>query len=264
MDIDTDDVSKLVNSERYFEEARSFYGLTYHAPISARTYFMVVITLGFIILWVSIESFMSIFPLVPNIPFVLASQDVYEELPVMEKLAQGNESKNTAVMNFLIRNYIQRREYYNFFKPDEMERNFYNIRFHSTRDELLKYRELLQTSNASSPYNIYGRDSSRVVKITSIQVDTTSSPYRAYVEYSEILSGARRSVSPDWIAELTFTYDPFVVKQDIEEITLTNFYKVAWEVYSNPGKYTREGKFTIKPMTFVVSSYTTKPKLVGQ
>lgn len=264
MDIDTDDVKELVADERYFDEARRFYGLTYHTPISARSYFVVIIILGLIVMWVSIQSFMSIFPLAPNIPFVLSSRDVYDELPVMEKLAKGDESKNAAVMRFLIRNYVERREYYNFFKPTEMERNFYNIRFHSTRDILLQYREFLQTSNASSPYNIYGRDTSRTVRITSIRVDMTAKPYQAYIEFSETLSGSRRSVSPDWIAEITFTYDPFEVKQDIEDISFSNFFSVAWEVYSHPGKYAREGKFTIKPMTFTVSSYTTKPKLVGR
>ena len=264
MDIDIEEVTELVTTERYYDEARSFYGLTYHAPISARSYYVVVIILGLTILWISIQSFSSIFPLTPNIPFILSSQDVYEELPVMEKLAKGEETKNNAVMQFLIRNYVERREYYNFFKPTEIERNFYNIRFHSTRDVLLQYREFLQTSNPSSPYNVFGRDTSRTVYITLMQVDTNTSPSRAYIEFSEALSGSRRSVSPEWIAEMEFTYTPFEVKQDLEEIGFSNFFSIAWEVYSHPEKYTREGKFTIKPMTFVVSSYTTKPKLVGQ
>jgi type IV secretory pathway component VirB8 len=262
--INTDNVKELVETERYYDEARGFYDLTYHAPISARTYFVIVIALGIIVFWVSLNSFMSIFPLNPKIPFVMSSQDVYDELPVMEKLAKGNETKNEAVMRFLIRNYVERREYYNFFQPAEIEKNFYNIRFHSIREVLMEYRNFLDTGNASSPYNIYGRDTSRTVKITSMKIDRSSSTFQAYIEFTETLSGSKKSISPEWIAEMSFTYTPFEVKQDLEDISLTNFFSVAREVYNNPGKYSRESKFAIKPMTFTVSSYTTKPKLVGQ
>lgn len=271
MDIDRKNVSDLIASGQYFDEARNFYALKYHEPISARSYYVVVILLGLIVLWISISSFMSVFPISPKIPFVLMSNDVYEELPVMEKLAKGEEPKNEAVMRFLVRNYVERREFYNFFKPANMETNFYNLRFHSTRDVLLQYREFLQTSNPSSPYNVYGRDTSRTIRVTSMLLSRTQSAdgskaerYNAQIEFSEKLSGSKQSISPDWVANVEFTYEPFQVEQDVEELSMTNFFSIALDVYNHPEKYPREGKFKIKPMTFVVSSYTTRPKLVEQ
>jgi type IV secretory pathway component VirB8 len=262
VEIDTEEVSEKVDSGSYFEESKKFYDLLYHSPMSERSCYVIVILVGLLIFWISVQSFLSIFPLRPNIPFIISSRDVFEELPMMEKLSYGGEDKNQAVMRYLIRNYVERREFYNFFKPENMETNFYNIRYHSARDVLVEYRDFLKPESPSSPYSVLGNETSRSVKINSIRWSSNGpNSYSAVVDFTEQLTGKRKSFSPEWTAELSYTYIPYEVAQDIEGLSLTNFFLIAWEVYSNPEKYTREGKFKIKPMTFTVSSYTTKPKL---
>ncbi len=264
MQINTEEVARKVDAGEYFEDSKRFYGLLYLTPMSERSYFVIIILVSIAIFWISVQSFMSIFPLNPNIPFIIPTRDVFEDVPVMEKLAAEGEDKNQAVMRYLIRNYVERREYYNFFKPEHMETNFYNIRFHSTRDVLLQYRNLIEPKNPSSPYNVLGNETSRSVAVRSIRWAPTHNGFAATVEFTENLVGKRQSFSPEWIAELQFTYAPFEVEQDIKALTLTNFFSIAWQVYQNPHKYHTEGRFKIKPMTFIVSSYTTKPKLSGQ
>lgn len=262
VEVDTQSVAEKAQQGTYYEESRAWYAQIYHAPLIERSYFIIIILIAFITVIASVNSFISVFPLAPAIPFVVKSDDVFEEVPRMERLAVQGSDRNMAVAQYLIKNYILRRESY-VYDPAALERNYNNVRSQSSQKVLDEYRSGFDAKNPGSPFNLYANHTRRRVDLTGLSIEKQSQDtYRARATFTERLEGKRKTVTPEWFADITFNYTYYEVEQDIKDLSLFNFFSIALDVYFNHDKYHEKKKFKVTPMTFVVNQYSTQPKLV--
>ncbi len=258
--VDTESVAQRMEQGAYFPEARAWYSVVYHMPIAERSLFIVIIALALLSAVTCTRAFFTIFPLSKRIPFVVISQDIMEDLPVMRRLRRSNsEDRNLAVLRYFLTSYVERRESY-VYDPTALQLSFYNIRSQSTPEVFAAYSNWYDATNPGSPFNLYGNQKVRTVAVDNVRMNNSNKDVgRAQVTFTETVVGDAPSKTRQWLADLTYHYTPFTVRQDIEELSMMNFFGIALDVYRHPDQYHKKEAFDITPMTFTVTAYSSNP-----
>jgi type IV secretory pathway component VirB8 len=258
--VDTASVATKVEQGTYFAEAKKWYTLLYHMPIAERSFYIIIIAMGVLTAFICIRAFISIFPIAPSVPFVTMTYDVINDVPSMRRIRSSlDEDRNQAILRYYLTDYITRRESYAY-DPSMLERNFYNIRSASTPDVFKAYRAWYDASNPASPFNLYGSQATRKIAIARMNVSNG----HANVIFTETVTTVSGTTARQWVADIVFKYTPYSVEQDIEELSMFNFFGIALDVYQHPEKYRQKGSFNITPMTFMVTAYSSNPYIVSE
>lgn len=253
-----------IESGEYYRRGRLWYSELFHRPISQRSYYLVVITLSLINLFFAALSFSEIFPIHQRVPFIVYSNDVWEELPVTKALNPGkSRNENQAVMEFLLASYMEARESY--------DQAHYDLRYRSvwtqsTPEVFERYKaELTDASSIYSPYHLYSNHSKRVVRPLSIEFPPEEKGKHASIKFlATVISTAdnqEENVSK-WQADIIFDYTPFAIDQSLEvkhwwiAHAVCKLGKVFCLTGDTPA--TSDGKPKVIPMTFLVSDYQVK------
>ena len=232
LEVDTKEIAAEVESGEYYAKAREWYSALYHAPIPERCFFIVVMALALLTTYFAVTSFLALQPINPAVPFVVVSHDVFEEVPSIRHIALPREAPDSALMRFLVENYVKEREEYNF---DRYGRDVSGVRGQSDAATYAAYQQLIDPQNPRSPVALYERHTQRNIWVRSTLVHASQDPHTAVVEFTATTIHGREVKKSNFAANITFRYSPIGVKENGNAAPLT-----------------------ITPMGFVVTGYEVK------
>ncbi len=232
-------IKQKLQSGEYFRDARIWYNELYHRPIGERSFFIVITLLSAITIWLSVHVYLSMFPLKPVIPYIILSENIVDEYPVISPLRQApSEDLNISIARFLIANYVQMRENYQY-DVQKMEWSFNRVRSTSTEQEFAKYQHVVNPQNPASPFNKYGRDARREIAISNITLDLESKPSSAQVHFTSKVIRNKQVQINNWVANITFSFPKLKVDQETNIV-------LQWDEASQSFKPVREIVFKVE------------------
>ncbi|NBX53141.1 MAG: hypothetical protein EBT63_05790 [Proteobacteria bacterium] len=177
-------VKESVDSGKYFKDALDWYHLRYITPICDRAYLILTILLLFFMIYVVKTMSDSIFPLVVQQPIFTSAKNAYADKdrfsPRIVKLKprQGEagfdpriENFDDSVIKYLLINYVQDREQFDFRKAkiEDVNKKFNRIKNNSNFREYKNFQIFMSKENPSSPIRFFGKNSKRDIKVTSLK-----------------------------------------------------------------------------------------------
>lgn len=222
-------IADKVRSGEYFREAKAMYDISVNDPMAERYFYVSVTAIALFTFFCAFIAMQSLYPLARTVPFIYALNDVLEDVPSIAPLRTSpDESVDDAVLLFMARNFVSQYESYDI---NTLERNYSGIEHTTTPEMFAEYQRLMQVGNPQSPVVKYERHSVRHIDIIS----------------------ARKLESPANTVEVIF--DATVVNAEGGQKT-RNKAILAYQ-YSGVEFDTKADK--VKPVTFTVSSYSSKP-----
>lgn len=253
---DTDeDINREIEDGTYFQAGRQWYSRLFHAPMAERSYFIIIIFLAIVNGYFAVVSFMGVFPISPRIPFFAYSDNVWEDLPSINRIAEGgHENKNEAVMKFLLKNYVINRESYDL---KLYELRYRNIWSQSSKPVFNRYSVTMDAGNPYGPYQLYSNKSRRVVTVDSVDYSYDRNVFQAHVIYQAsvlaLATGLPTSHSR-WQADVTYSYTDFSVDQSLgQDVWIARFFGLTGTTLKASGE-----KRKVVPMKFTVTDYRVK------
>lgn len=256
-----DDTAALTNADiedgTYIRKARQWYSDIYHVPIAERSFYVIIIVLAIFNSLLAVQSFLSIFPLNVQVPFLTYSEDAWADLPIAKRLSEPLEDKNFAVMRHLVKTYIVNRESYDI---ENYELRYRSTASQSTKSVFDKYKENMDATNLYSPYRIYTNRFKRNITVASTSFQSTGKDAVArvifYASVVNVFDG-REAKRAKFQADMNFQYSNFDVDQSLDEnVWIARLLGLTGQSIKASGD-----KRKITPMKFVVSGYEVRELL---
>lgn len=139
----------------------------YKSAVTQRNLLLVLLVLCFVVILISLSTIRYLKNTQSIEPFVIEIEEKDGVPTVVEPLSVKAYSANEAIKRYFIVKYIKAREEY---FSSTFDRNFYDVvRVLSSTDVYYSdYRPKFNVNNPSSPYNLYGSSSYRIVGLKSI------------------------------------------------------------------------------------------------
>ncbi len=211
--------SQLVESGEYFERARAWYRAIYVAPISERTFFLIIAIFAGVIATAGFVAMALLMPITERPGVLLPTANIDETLPKLNTLKEKGKPVNEALINFFVSSYVRMREGYS---PVDYEANYNFIRAQSDAPTFEKYVASYDRANPQSPAAILGQTGGRRVTIQSVTVNdpvTPEAPKVANVAFTTEIEGRDLPSRTNWTATLQFMYTDLVVAEAVDSQT---------------------------------------------
>ena len=139
----------------------------YKSSVTQRNILLVLLILCFVVILLSLSTIRYLKNTQSIEPFVIEIEEKDGVPTVVEPLSVKAYSANEAIKRYFIIKYIRAREEY---FSSTFDRNFYDVvRVLSSTDVYYRdYRPKFHVNNPSSPYNLYGTTSHRIMGLKSI------------------------------------------------------------------------------------------------
>jgi type IV secretion system protein VirB8 len=220
------EVAEKIRSGEFFRESRAMYDFSVHDPMVERYLYVIISVLAGVIFFISISAVHGLYPLKTSVPFIVNSNNIVEDRPNIRTLiTQKGEDASTALLRFVVQNYVTLREEYDI---NIIDRDANGIKAQSNEATFAEYQKLTDPANPESPIAQYQRHSTR--KIT-VLFTRQLSPTTMEVTFEAAVISKDEIKKSNWQANITFNYSGIALDE-------------------NTGK--------TKPFTFVVTSYKVK------
>jgi type IV secretion system protein VirB8 len=199
-----------VTSGKYFSAARAWYSDKFLLPIAQRNLMFIAATIACLIGFFAISALLEILPVVerPSVKISVADSDNYIARNV--HLVEPGLSADKTILNFFVKEYVQRREEYFWHHYDK---NWKFIKAHSDPRSFGEYETNYSEQNEQSLINTLGERGEREIVISHYQINDKLTPPTATVQFESILRTAKHTVKNSWTAELAFYYDSLNVRE---------------------------------------------------
>lgn len=223
------DIAEKVRSGEYFRESKAMYDIMVNDAMSERYFYVFVSVIALFTMIVTFNAMDALYPLTRILPFVNKTDDMVNENPYIYRLKSSPEqSTDEAIMLYYARTFVQQYEEYDI---RTLERNMNGLRSNSSAELFGNYQRMMQPTNPESPVVKYQRHSSRLVQVLSTKTIQAATP----------------------IMEVIFDV---IIRTDNTSQTTKYRALIGYE-YSNIEIEMISGR--IKPPTFLVTSYSSKP-----
>lgn len=194
------EIREKVESGEYFREARSWYSFMVHDPMAERYFFLLLVGLSLLVFLLSVVAMRMIYPLKSNVPFIVSSYDLVEDLPLIRPLGHPSEDPDAALLRFLAENYVLFREEYDL---GLLERNAGGIQAHSAPEVFAEYQRMLDPRRPDSFVALYQRHSKRKVSIVSYMPPEEEGG-EAEVVFDAVVDSKDERKRTRWVANIAF------------------------------------------------------------
>ena len=165
-------IKETVTDGSYFEDAKDWYIFRYVYPICERTILFFIAIFASFIAYILIVTIIESLPMKQDVAIMIRPKDQSRYLPVIKSLKDSIELRNIdeAVTKYLLVNYIQKREGFDFRQNnlEDLNDQLNYIKNNSSIQEYKKFQRFLSKSNKNSPINYFGKDFQRIVDIESV------------------------------------------------------------------------------------------------
>lgn len=220
--------AEQLRSGAYFEDALKWYDTKYHAPIIEKAYFVVITFLAIIGTIFSIAAFLSLLPIQSHVNFAVKEKYFSEKNISLVPLSDTPEGTDIGLLNFLVTDYIERRESYG---VSSLDSNIRRVRALSSAEIFTSYSNALRASNPQSPINTLGNRGRIDTQVNRIQwqfstgkrFDDGNLPQSAEITFTTITSNGKSQQEQQGKALITFDYTPVQINQETLEIIPMSF-----------------------------------------
>lgn len=216
MDTKPKQLSELIKSGEYYEKSRDWYRTIYIGPISERGFFLIIAFMASVIAVMGFMALFYILPITDRPGIMISNTRMDDAIPKIVRLKEGRTVLNEALQQFFIKTYVTKREGY---RAAEYDMNYRFIRAQSDENAFEEYAARYDRNNLKSPAAILGAAGSRVVTITSVELNNSVEPRTATVEFSTDIQGINNGSHANWTAVLQYYYNDMVVTSIVDPIT---------------------------------------------
>lgn len=183
-------------------EQNNWYSNRYNLIIVQRNVLLLLLLLLLGVIATSIVAILKISTSKTIEPFVVEIEKKSGIVTLVNPITIKQYSADEVLNNYFIIEYIRARE---LFDPNSFQYNYYTkVRLFSTQKTYAEFRNLINPSNANSPFNLYANVSDSELKIRSIQ---NLSPGQVQVRFTlEFNEKNGNTIRKDKIATLLFEY----------------------------------------------------------
>jgi type IV secretion system protein VirB8 len=230
----TENLTDTIRSGEYFNQARKWYFVLFSNPITERTFYLFTFLVALVTLVIAIASVAYILPVTKVYPFYLRNNKPDTQIPQIIKLRQNSsETQDFALMRFFVATYVKYRESYSL---DKFELSDKVVSNYSDQPTLQGYRQLMDTSNPSSPRLLF-RDPwmMRIAEPTGVTLKLDTQPYQALVYFDVTVRGNNQGEVVPFTADIRFLYSPLQPVTELDSVTgktVTRFKQPEFQVVS--------------------------------
>lgn len=225
------DINQSVESGEYYRDAMSWYETMYHGPISQRAMLIIITSFAVAIILMSLTGLFILLPLRETKSMIVRVPESLERVATVHQLIDNpTQDANEVVMDWLIRDFVEKRESYNI---DKQKQYFLRVRALSSGKVYEQYMTLYKSNN--SPTLRYERHTKRIIDIRDVDIKdinvvesaSGNSPevidVDAYVEFQATEEAPAEDRKSLWGADITFRFSKIHVDQVSGDITEMKF-----------------------------------------
>jgi type IV secretory pathway component VirB8 len=216
-------VSEMVNNGLYYQEALNWYNITYRYPTVQRALAMMACIISVVSALFVWTSWYGLYPLVESMPFAIyTNRDSSTFYPQLMKLkGVKHDTSNALITKFFIEQYIEDYEGYiatSLSNASVLNKNrILRVKHQSGSRITKRYLASINPRNPKSPYQKYGKKTSRHIKIRAVKL--SENQRSAVVYYNAVLQSGKKRTITTWRANVSFglTNIDELVKKMIED-----------------------------------------------
>ncbi len=219
MDGPSPHIAERIESGEYFKRARVWYQTVYVAPISERSFFLIIALFAGIIALCGFIAVMRLMPMTERPGILIRGENIDDAVPQISKLRERGGDVNQALINFFVATYVERRESY---AAEEYDVNYRFIHAQSDTPTFEKYVAGYDRANPESPAARLEQTGQRVVTIRSINISPITNfeePAVATIEFTTRIDGRDSESRTNWTATLQFIYTDLQVIDGVDPKT---------------------------------------------
>ncbi|NRB10347.1 MAG: virB8 family protein [Rickettsiaceae bacterium] len=215
-------LKEYIESEEYFTDARKWYRYKYIYPFTYRSLNVIVTSIILIIFLGLLINLYELFPTVIKKNYAINAESSARK---SAKIINANQIENNplaSITDILVRNYVERREKYNY---DSLKKQFVFVKNNSTRIVFRSFYNFMNIDNASSPVLRYQKSVRRTINIISTKYE---SPLKAVVKFNSIAKNQSGEIIEDiiWQAKIDYEIDKInlnIASNSRFNFTITNY-----------------------------------------
>jgi len=173
-----------------------------HDPMTERYLYILITAIALLIFTISFFAIQMLYPLTTEVPFIVRTQDIMEELPRIRPLSHKGQNPDMAVVGFMVSHYVSLREDYDVMALD---RNTIGVQAHSTPEVYQEYLRYLDLKNPESPVTLYQRHSTRRARLMQFSM-LSMVEGRAEAVFEATVDNKTEQQKTQWIANISFSY----------------------------------------------------------
>ena len=224
------EIAEQIEDKSYFDEGLKWYYTKFCSPISERVFWLIVVlSFGFFI-FILQNQISSWFPLKINRPIIIYNKDVTMK-QVVKKMDNPYRNADYAILNYLIKNYVEMRE--EFFKDSldllRLDNRLKRVANSSTKEVSRDYQKIFDLDDTRNPIKRLGKGGTRKIQITNISLDIKKLslferakgfnklielPRYAIISYNVIEKTSRFQRVEEWQVKMNFNYSGVVIDKN--------------------------------------------------
>ncbi len=197
-----------IKSGEYFADAKEWYKDKYIHPFSQRS-FILILSVVICALFIGVvTNIRALFPSVIQVKYSINADTSANKAAQITRANQIENDPLTSIIDVLVRNYILKRESYDY---DALKKQFVYVKNNSTRIVFRRFYNYMNIDNPSSPIMRYQKSAKRKIDIISAQYP---SPTKAIIEFNSIAENAANQIIEDstWQATIDLEVDDINTK----------------------------------------------------
>lgn len=159
-------IKELIESGKYYADAKSWYRYKYIQPISQRSYVLLFSSVAIVVFLGIVVNIRGLLPLTVQIKYLINAEASANKTAQILRANQIKGASATSVADILVKNYILKRESY---KYEDLKSQFIFVKNNSTRIVFRKFYNFMNIDNPASPVMTYQKSIKRTPKIISTQ-----------------------------------------------------------------------------------------------
>lgn len=194
---------RIVDAKEYYKMSMDWtYDLYLSQTLFLRRTIIALILLT-ILLFISIVTNLTLFPLKEKVPFLYAFDHATGEITKIGELERTSLSSNWALTRYLLINYVINRESYDAYN---LEVPYQKVWAQSSDHVQAQYEEEAKSSNAASPYKLYGKDKYITTKVLSVnQLNDNTVEIKFEKTLHDRIGGNNQIIQKEAIIKWSFT-----------------------------------------------------------
>lgn len=202
-------ISQHIKTDKYYEDARSWYINRFISPMSERSYLLIIMGIYIFALIVSWYYYSNTNPADPEVAYMLPSNEISKTYAVISSAGNDQEKPQVGITKYVLSNYVETRESY-YYNESSIQNQLAFIQNTTVGTEFLKYKSMTSDNNPNSPIMVYQDKYRRSIIVKKVELlQSTVNTQQAMVYFQSNLKNiaSNRVVSQDFLATITFKID---------------------------------------------------------
>lgn len=210
-------IKELIESGKYYADAKSWYRHKYIQPISQRSYVLLFSSVAIVVFLGIVVNIRGLLPMTVQIKYLINADASANKTAQILNANQIKNSPATSIADILIKNYVLKRESY---KYEDLKQQFVFVKNNSTRIVFRKFYNFMNIDNPTSPVMTYQKSISRTATILSTKYPA---PNKAIVKFGTTAQDSSGTQVENIVWQATIDYEMDDINPNLPNNTRFNF-----------------------------------------